>query len=178
MPHSIRPAYVSALSRASRLFPELPAEVSKGFLAPLIHDIGWPFNSVEECLNGTDWHRIMYPFTLQQFAQLRWRREALLFDKRLLHPISKNDFRLVIRNLREDVWAAVGRDSEPSRKSFAYHRSRVLSTHDFCAPVTLAATPVGFKVLDGNHRVAALLTSGLSQTVPLDAWVGFSSNEA
>lgn len=56
--------------------------------------------------------------------------------------------------------------------------SRLLSTYDSCTPVTLALTPVGLKVLYGNHRVAALLDSGMSGFVELDAWVGFSAVQA
>lgn len=136
--HLTMPPRKPDLLRASSMLSELPAEVGEGFLAPLIQDIGWPFETVQDSLHGTDWHRILYPFTLQQFAQLRWCRKKFLLDERLLHPVSKDDIKLVVRNLTEDIWALVGRDSEPSRKSFAYHRSRVLRTGDFCAPVVLA----------------------------------------
>ena len=157
------------------MLSELPAEVGEGFLAPLIQDIVWPFQSIKDNLHGTDWHRIFHPLTLEQFAQLSWCRKKFLLDKDLLHPVSVEDIRLVIRNKTEDVWAFVGRDSKPSRESLAYHSMRVLRTHDFCAPVTLAMTSDGLKVLDGNHRVAALLDMKMSKTVELDAWVGFNA---
>lgn len=157
---------------------ELPAEVGQGFLAPLIQDVGWPFQSARDSLLGTDWHRILYPLTLQQFTNLKWLRSTFLFDENLLHPKSRDDIGLVIRNLTENVWAAIGRDSEPSKVSFTYHHSRILRTRDFCAPVTLALTPEGMVVLDGNHRVAALLSSGLAQAVQLDAWIGVPNADA
>lgn len=179
MPHiNIDPSRIADLRRAASMLNELPAEVGEGFLAPLMRDCGWPFESVENSLHGTEWHRIFYPLSLRDFSQLKWVRKSFLLDETLLHPISKNDIELVVRTQTEDVLALVGRDSEPSRKSFAYHHSRVLSTHDFCAPVTLALTPVGLKVLDGNHRVAALLASGVSAIVELDAWVGFNAAQA
>lgn len=174
----ITPSREADLIRAISMLGDLPAEVGEGFLAPLINDVGWPFKGIKDSLYGTDWYRILHPLTLEQFAELSWCRKKFLLNKDLLHPVSKDDVDLVIRNLTEDVWAFVGQDSEPSRKSFAYHRARVLSTHDFCAPVTLALTPVGLKVLDGNHRVAALLDSGVSEVVELDAWVGFSAVQA
>lgn len=172
------PSHEADVLRAASMYGELPMEVGEGFFAPLIQDIGWPFRSIQDSLHGTDWHRILYPFTLEQFAQLRWCRRSFLLNKDLLHPVSQDDINLVIRNLHEDIGALVGRDSEPSRRSFAYHRSRVLHTHDFCAPVTLAVTVNGIKILDGNHRVAALLNSGLAHTVQLDAWIGFNAVKA
>lgn len=177
MPY-ISPSHEADVLRAASMLNELPMEVGQGFLVPLIQDIGWPFHSVQDSLHGTDWHRILHPFTLEQFAQLRWCRKSFLLNKNYLHPVSINDIELVVRNLTENVWALAGRDPEPSRESFAYHRSRLLSTQDFCAPVTLALTPVGFKVLDGNHRIAALLDSGVSEIVDLDAWVGFNAAQA
>ena len=33
----------------------------RDFLAPLIQDVGWPFQSTQDSLLGTDWHRILYP---------------------------------------------------------------------------------------------------------------------
>lgn len=164
--------------RAISMLSNLPGEVGEAFLAPLIQDIGWPFQRIEESLNGTDWYRIMYPLTLQQFAQLRWNRKTFLLDEQLLHPSSRGDIRLVIRNQTENVWARIGRDSELCRQSTAWHKSQILSAGSFCAPVTLALTSEGFKVLDGNHRIAALLDSGLTQTIPLEAWLGVPNVDA
>ncbi len=174
----IVPSRKADLYQAISMLNELPARVGEDFLAPLIQDIGWPFKCIKDNLLDTDWHRILYPLTLEQFAQLKWCRKKFLLDKDMLHPVSKDDIHLIIRNQIENVWTAIGRDSEYCRQSTAWHKRSILSARRFCAPVTLAFTADGLKILDGNHRVAALFDTGLCKTVEIDAWIGFNEIQA
>jgi hypothetical protein len=172
MPNQIMSTHKADLLRATSMLSELPAEVGESFLAPLIKDVGWPFKTIEDDFGGTDWDRIMYPFSLRQFSELRWRRKSFFLDKHFLCPVSRADIGLVIRNQTEDVWAEIGRDSEPSRRSTAWHKASILSAGSLCAPVTLALAPEGIKILDGNHRIAALLDLGVQGSIYVNAWIG------
>lgn len=170
---------MSASDRARAMLPLVPPELFDQFFEPLITlDIGWPFTSVESGLRGTDWLRILYPFTLREIQQFKWVRNSFLLDKSLLHPVSQEDIYLVILNQTEDVWATVGRDSEPCRRATAWHKENILSVGGLCAPVTLALAPEGIKILDGHHRIAALLDLDVHCSIPVDAWVGLPTGGA
>jgi hypothetical protein len=105
------------IERARSILFLVPAEVFDNFLAPLIvHDIGWPFHSVDCNLDDSDWGRIFFPFSLRDISHLKWERRSLFLDQDPLHPVSRDDVGLVIHNKTQDVWALLGRDSEPSRR--------------------------------------------------------------
>jgi hypothetical protein len=162
-----------SIDRAKAMLPLVPLAVFEQFFKPLITgDIGWPFISIDSSLDGTDWHRILHPFTLRDIHNFQWTRKSFFLDKSLLHECSQADISYAILNQTEDVWARLGRDSEPCRQSTAWHKKNILSTGRLCAPVTLAVAAEGIKILDGNHRIAALLDLGVQGSVPVDAWIG------
>jgi hypothetical protein len=49
---------MTPIERAKSMLPNIPTDVFDKFFAPLIiNDIGWPFFSIYDSLNGTDWYR-------------------------------------------------------------------------------------------------------------------------
>jgi len=151
----------------------MPDEIFNSFLYPLIiNDIGWPFLTVDDSINGTDWYRILYPFSLSSLSKLKWKLSSFLLNKDILCKGSQDDIDMVILNKTEDVWALIGRDSKPSRDSLAWHKKNIITTGRLSAPVAVAFTLFGIKVLDGHHRIAALFDLGLQNTTPIDAWIG------
>ncbi len=51
-------------------------------------------------------------------------------------------------------------------------QKNIIATGRFSAPVAIALTTFGVKILDGHHRIAALFDLGVQGTVPVDAWIG------
>jgi len=164
---------MTPLEKAKHHLPLMPKEVFDGFMAPLIiNDIGWPFTSASDSLAGTDWFRILHPFSLSSLSQLQWKINTFSLNKDILYPSSKDDIDLTIINKTRNVWAYIGRDSEPSRRSLAWHKESIKTTGCLCAPITVAMTGEGVKILDGHHRVAAIFDLGINDTFPVNAWVG------
>lgn len=159
---------------ARTMLPNMPTEVFDEFLKPLIISYGWPFRTVYVPLNGTEWCRIFYPLTLVSLSQLIWIRREFILKKESLCPNSQSDIGYVILNKTEDVWAAIGRDSQPCRNSLLWHEKFISETGRLSAPVTIAFTVDGLRILDGNHRIAALFTLGLIDTFKVDGWIGIS----
>lgn len=152
----------------------MPTEVFDYFLKPIINDIGWPFQSIFSPLAGTDWYRILHPLTLVCLSQLKWVRREFILEKEVFYPSSLADIGYVIANKTKDIWAFVGRDSQPCRDSLLWHEKFITKTGRLSAPVTMVFTTEGFKILDGNHRIASLFTLGIIDTFKVDAWVGVS----
>lgn len=161
------------VERARAMLHRVPPDVFNQFFEPIIrNDIGWEFDSRSATLHGSDWFRVLYPVTLPGIICMKWERVNFILDPELLFHYSLGDIELAIKNQTENVWAAIGRDSEASRKSIAWHKAKICETNSFHAPVTLALTPEGIKILDGHHRIAALIDLGLHTSTPVDAWVG------
>lgn len=154
------------------MLPNVPPEVFDTFLKPLIlnNNIGWPFFSVD--FTYGEWTRILSPLSLIDFSKLRWVRNTFTFNDSLFYPGSLADINLIIENKTTDVWALVGRDSTPCRRNLLWHEEFTLKTGRLFAPVTIARTNRGMKLLDGNHRIAALMSLNLHKTIPIDAWIG------
>lgn len=163
---------MSTIENAKTMLPLVPIEVFDGFFAPIINDIGWPFTNIYDHLYGTDWHRIFYPLSLLDMHNLIWETRQIILDWDMLYHVSQDDINLVIQNKTEDVLAQIGMDSKPSRQSLAWHSEYIANNKRVSAPVTLAQTPEGIKILDGNHRVSALFDMRVETTIPLDAWIG------
>jgi hypothetical protein len=162
---------MTPIEQAQLMFPNIPHEVFDIFLNPLIRNFGWPFRTILDDLYGTEWFRILYPLTLSNLCQFKWIRRVFLFNDCLLYPGSEADIKLVILNKTKNIWALIGRDSRSCRASLLWHEKNIMATGRFSAPITMAFTQSGLKVLDGIHRIAALFTLGISDTFNINAWI-------
>ena len=159
------------------MLSNMPAEVFDCFIAPIVGDIGWPFRAPDDPVRllSAEWLRILHPITLAGLCSAEWRKIELFAHEQLFCEESRADIRAVIRNKSEDVWACLGRDSEPCRASLLHHERVAVTARRFDSPVTLFALGDNtFKVLDGNHRIAALLTTDLQDKIMIEAWIGRS----
>ncbi len=164
---------MTPIDRAKAMFPNIPADVFDNFFAPLIiNDIGWPSFSIYDALDGTDWYRILYPFSLQTLSKLTWKISSFFLNKDILYPGSYDDIKLLILNEIYDMETLIGWYPKDSRQRLARNKQLIKTTGRFPAPVVFARTSSGMKLLDGHHRVAALFILGLHSTIPVDAWIG------
>jgi hypothetical protein len=164
---------MTPLERAKSMLPNVPANVFDNFFAPLIiNDIGWPFSSIYDSLNGTDWYRILYPFSLDSLSQLKWKLTSFFLNKDILYPGSYDDINLLIRNEICDMEALIGWFPKDSKLRLGRNKQLIKTTQRLPAPVVFAKTPHGIKLLDDHHRIAALFMLELHNTIPVDAWIG------
>lgn len=156
------------------MFSRIPDEVFDGFLKPLIiNDLGWPFTSVNDnMVVGTGWYRALYPFSLASFSNLRWKRSSFPIYQDILDPVSYGDINLIITNQIANMFSCTPEYSKSSRDTMTGIKEFIKSTGRFPAPIVTAMTPNGIKILDGNHRVAALFDLGLNNSIPIDTWHG------
>jgi len=155
------------------MFPDVPLAVFDMFFKPLIiNDIGWPFLTINDTLNGTDWYRILFPFTLRDLQQLKWRLSKVIFDKDIFHPVTKADIRLVIENSVFNYGALIRGYPKDSGTRLKWHKEFIKTARNFCTPIVLASSSDGLKLLDGHHRLAALFMLDLENTLEVDTWIG------
>jgi len=68
--------------------------------------------------------------------------------------------------------AFIGWYPKDSRQRLALNKQLIKTTGHFPAPVVFARTSHGMKLLDGHHRIAALLMLELHNIIPIDVWIG------
>ena len=59
-----------------------------------------------------------------------------------------------------------------ARDSFFRSREFIQSAGRLYTPAVLVQEPQGYKIMDGNHRVAALFSLNASRQLHVDAWIG------
>lgn len=153
----------------------MPDYVFEKAIAQFIPSIGWPFNSIYETVAHTNWYRLIHPFSLSSFSSLQWKYGEYLIDSRLFDENTKSDLKLILLNQEVDVLPETGRDCQACRDSLKFHENYILKNGRLSEPVVFAASENLFvKIVDGNHRIAALSKLGLLGSYKIPAWFGSS----
>ncbi|RLT90784.1 hypothetical protein [Ketobacter sp. GenoA1] len=159
--------------QARSMFKKMPDDVFINYLAPLISDLGWPFESDEQSVIGTSWERVLNGVSLKDLSSANWGVCEVNFSRFPICPQSENDIRLVIENSNSSADNYLGYDLKRCRESFFFNRHYLIQNGEFISPVVLLISKELFvKVLDGNHRLAALFSVGAKKYKSLKAWVG------
>ncbi len=82
--------------QAREMFPNVPDEVFKLFLADFINETTWKFSSIFDSTAGTPWYQWLGELSLYEFSQLRWNIFSLFINKNNLHPYSYGDIECLI----------------------------------------------------------------------------------
>lgn len=154
------------------MFPNMPDDVFNLFMVPFVQSDGWPFLNILNSTEGTIWWKYLGGLSLHQFRQLRWYRSSILLYEYILHPVSNCDVEILIRNHVKGIKTPSVRNVERSKERFRWHVQFIERARCLCAPVIMVITNDGFRILDGVHRISALISIGLNIEVPIDAWLG------
>src|SRR3954466_7071169 len=68
----------------NHLFPNMPKEVFDLWIRPHISAYGWPFTSVEQSLNRTEWKSFFSGGSLKYWAGVKWALTSITLRKALL----------------------------------------------------------------------------------------------
>jgi hypothetical protein len=158
-----------ALADARRVFPNFPPELFTLWLDPCIRHHGWP-------PRGFAWDGFLFSLPLAFWQSVRWQEDSgLVLQPGQLGHKSAQLSRLITeagsgqRNLLSQHMPDTG---QRFRTALA-HVEREATTPG--RPLLLVL-PEGIEVIDGSHRVAALLAAQARQPLqaPLrfTAWVG------
>ena len=163
----------SETERAKSLFPDMPTDVFEKAIGQFIPNIGWPFLSLYELTEHTNWYRLLYPFNLCSFSSLSWTFDNIVIDERLFSPNTKEDINIIIANQTQDILAETGRDCEACRQSLIFHKEYISSNGKIYEPIIVAVTADLFiKIVDGNHRIAALKELSMLGKYNIPVWLG------
>lgn len=148
----------------------MPDEVRELWLEPIAETEGWPFQSVDDPTHGTGWRWVLPRMTLRQLADFDWKLEEVDFSAKPLCQDSLGTIKgLCYQHVlgRATLFANVARTKERFRACASFiARHRAMPR-----PIILRDLGDSFALLDGNHRVAAMLAVGLQEAFHVPAWI-------
>ena len=149
----------------------MPAAVFDMYIVPIVGRIGWPFTSIHSSTFGTEWTNVLDHQSLETIANLLWHRRDLPFSKIRFLPNSQS----IISRLRGcHLYGQPDPLSRISDGRMRFFKFRQFSAQHgrIPAPAVLMFDSGAYRILDGNHRVAALASLPNASILMLDCWIG------
>jgi hypothetical protein len=151
-------------------FRYMPDEVFEMWLAPFIQQIGWPFTEITDDLSGTRWSTLLRDIPLDVWNQLIWSRVDVEF--------SKIDFAAFNRLAFEDIIGHCVHGRSTAAANLPNTKERFRTCAEFIRvhqtipkPIAVMSRNNKIEVIDGIHRIAALLHVGLPKGYRLPIWI-------
>jgi len=159
---------------ARRLLANMPDEVFSLYIEPLIQLHGWPFDSLDTSYDTPEKRRWFYMFDghrIQTISDLSWERDKMSFSLAGFHPTAQRTiFGLLDQHVRGIPTAYA--DVINTKARFASCRAFIASTGRLPKPVILLEEWEGLRILDGNHRLAAMASLPHADQCVIDCWIG------
>lgn len=157
-----------AFTDARLTFPNFPEEIFALWFDDRIRHNGWP-------PNGPEWAGFLCGRDVTTWQQVVWAKESVLIDPVALSTSAFECVKLIIE-------AALGGQDNVMARYIPDTKQRFSSSLSFIQKngvppgiVLLLAGVDGYDIIDGNHRIAALLANWgqarLVQSPTLKAWI-------
>lgn len=163
------------VERAKEMLPNVPQDIFDIFLSDLINgSLAWPFNSVNDSLQGTQWEGIFDPLNLKEFSQLRWELTSIEIDPEDIYSQSWGDICLVLGILRGSCPPVLSpQQIESLKDKIRWQINYIQENNRIIAPVVITYTADGqINIFDGINRIAAMLLRNGGRSVNVQAWLG------
>lgn len=155
------------------MLPDLPEEVFKLWIEPLVAADGWPFHSDSFGKPWGVWSQYFVGEPVKTFNQLRWERQQIVLDFASFEPHSRNIIKWVIgAHVHGQLTPVTQIKKGRGKESFLISRKFIQRAGRVHTPVVLWKQSGGYKIMDGNHRVAACFSLKHPRGFILDAWIG------
>lgn len=156
--------------RARAMLPLMPSDVFDIWMVPFIESRGWPFISVFTPASGP-WAHNLCGYSLNFISKLNWKLQQLPGDLTGFRPILPKRIKALARQYTTGIRTLnVSVINGPAR----FRRALVyIQRHGTIPkPVIVINRRSHLDLMDGNHRLAALLTAGVIPRHKFAAWVG------
>jgi hypothetical protein len=157
---------------ARELLPNMPDEVFSLYIEPLIQLYGWPYRSIDS--PGTKrWTQAFDHQGIKTISQLSWKRHEVPFPLALFHPDAHQVIALLINQHIRGIPTATANVVNTKQKFF-HARDYIARTGRMPKPVILMRDLFGgaLRILDGNHRLAAMSSVPNANDLVIDCWIG------
>jgi hypothetical protein len=149
----------------------MPTEVFDQWIKPNIADYGWPFSPSRLSVAGTRWDKFFLNRPITYWAALHWRLSEFAVRENLLNSYSRSRLHWIIGAVvfgQNTPTARIENTRERFRACAAF--SRIKGT--IPGPIIGVAELGGFNVVDGHHRLAAIVHLKMANGRSVPAWIG------
>jgi hypothetical protein len=155
---------------ARKLLANMPDELYSLYMEPLIEQYGWPFTSPDSP-TIMPWWRLFDGLPFKIICQLSWERQEFPFSFGLFHRYARTQIQGLIST---HIFGLKNEYSSIPNTEARFHRARdyIERTGRMPVPVVLIQDPGGLRILDGNHRLAAIASLPSSISNIVDGWIG------
>jgi hypothetical protein len=165
---------------ARTFLSKMPGEVFDIYVAPLIESHGWPFDSEgisTDALEARRWYQMFDLQSVQTIGDLSWKRQWFPFSLNLFFPRSKQIVEAIIEHHAGIYFHAGIANVADTKTKFFRAREYIAGTGRMPVPVILQYDMFGLRVLDGNHRVAAMASFPNTSECVVDCWIGYAKGD-
>lgn len=165
--------------KAKSMLPNMPDEVFNTWLLPIIKDHNqWPYADVFSSHPSDQWEKYFAFFTLAQISSCYWTQIELTFDKSCIDSVSNQTIDVLISKHVHNIDKIGNFNVRNSEKRFWAFVEFIKKTRNIPPPIIGLNTEDGLRVLDGNHRLAALTYLKLRGKIRCLTWVGAPGKSA
>lgn len=133
----------------------------------------WPFVRASQRTFSTRWHQCLNGHSIQAIRNMRWQKRQIPATLSVFTVAFQNRLRRIIEAYAHKLCAPCTNVMDKKRHGSFWraldHAERVGCLH---APAVLIQQAEGYQIMDGCHRIAALLSLPDRQDLLLDCWVG------
>ncbi|MCF8083175.1 MAG: hypothetical protein K9M96_08775 [Deltaproteobacteria bacterium] len=161
-----------SIEKAKKMLPNIPDEVFDIWLSELIKRDGWPFESTTDSLVGTPWIKHLGGLPLEILANFIWNRKLFTFNTLPLKQFNRLVIKRMFSESIDKFGALTNGPFINSKERLLFHIDKITRTGRFWAPIILATAGGDLDILDGFHRIVALLILK-KEDIEIDAWVAY-----
>ena len=146
----------------------MPDEIFYMWLEPIAENLGWPFNSPRDSTEDTAWYYILMKAKLDYWVKTKWELSLMDFDAIAFTNLSKFGFNSILQRCekgRPTIIANLVNCEERFRACADYIRLH----NEIPAPIIVLIRN-GIEIIDGSHRIAALLHVGIPHGYKIPIW--------
>jgi hypothetical protein len=163
---------INLIQKAKGMLPNIPDEVFNTWLLPIIRDHNsWPYLNILSVHPSEQWRKYFGLFTLYDVSNLFWDKVTIRLASRILDPVSNDTIKALI-GYCVDGLETPARNVRNCKMRFDGFVQFINRTGTIPAPIIGINTFGCIRILDGNHRLAALKHLGLLGNVTCETWLG------
>jgi len=161
--------------RAKRLLPNMPDELFRLYMEPMIAQHGWPFYSLDSPTT-MPWWRLFDCHDVRTISDLRWERREFQFSIGIFHRYARTQ---IDGLLAAHVFGVNNEYSTIPNTTTRFYNARryIAGSGRMPLPIVLMKDLndlrlAELRILDGNHRLAAMASLPNAADCVVDSWIG------
>jgi hypothetical protein len=157
------------VEKARQMFCKMPPEVFDLWIGPGVKNHGWSFLSTPE--PSTKFERIFSGSSLRDWVTLNWNFTSLPLKQSIFHPQTVARAEAIIGHCVRDE-QTVTANLHNSKKRFWACAAFIGMNRTVPQPLIAVNLAMDFEIVDGNHRIAALIHLGFGESFQIPVWLG------